>query len=275
MICTLQWLYRLLRHHLCCDVIQRLITCVSGSILSGMDICCFFWHSTHLFPKNIKLIRLPGCQLSNEQKIFPIFSPHKIRLNFIFWQGKCFCETFYNFKLNLENNKWCTAWHFSLLYSFICWNSQSSEDNHTNLLTIFKKCQLDLESFITDAESVIFFFIWKFLFYLKILYPSIYIYAYISIDVMYLYNVETWYVLFIQFKKVELQWKIKKERNTGTIIGENYCFRRIGNCYFRLEMARIVVLNINIRPAWWIFLMFNVVNINLFYFTWQTWSRPI
>ena len=81
-------------------MIERLITCVSGSILSGMDICCFFWHSTHLFPKNIKLIRLPGCQLSNEQKIFPIFSPHKIRLNFIFWQGKCFCETFYNFKLN-------------------------------------------------------------------------------------------------------------------------------------------------------------------------------
>ena len=125
------------------DVIQRLITCVSGSILSGMDICCFFWHSTHLFPENIKLIRLPGCQLSNEQKIFPIFSPHKIRLNFIFWQGKCFCETFYNFKLNLENNKWCTAWHFSLLYSNICWNSQSSGDNQTNLLIIFKICQLD------------------------------------------------------------------------------------------------------------------------------------
>ena len=122
------------------DVLQRVITCVSGSILSGMDICCFFWHSTHLFPKNIKLIRLPGCQLSNEQKIFPIFSPHKIRLNFIFWQGKCFCETFYNFKLNQENNKWCTAWHFSLLYSNICWNSQSSRDNQTNLLIIFKIC---------------------------------------------------------------------------------------------------------------------------------------
>ena len=119
-----------------------MITCVSGSILSGMDICCFFWHSTHLFPENIKLIRLPGCQLSNEQKIFPIFSPHKIRLNFIFWQGKCFCETFYNFKLKLGNNKWCRAWHFSLLYSNICWNSQSSRDNQTNLMIICKICQL-------------------------------------------------------------------------------------------------------------------------------------
>ena len=41
---------------------------------------------------------------------------------------------------------------------------------------------------------------------------------------MYLNKFESWYVLFTQFKKVELQWKIKKERNTGTIIGENYCF---------------------------------------------------
>ena len=30
-----------------------ILTWVSGSILSGIEICCFFWHSTHLFPEII------------------------------------------------------------------------------------------------------------------------------------------------------------------------------------------------------------------------------
>ena len=38
----------------------------------------------------------------------------------------------------------------------------------------------------------------------------------------------------------------KEGKKYPAIIGEITVFLRIGNCYFRLEMARIVVFNINI-----------------------------
>ena len=35
-----------------------MLTWVSGSMLSGMVICCFSWHSTHRFPETEKCLRL-------------------------------------------------------------------------------------------------------------------------------------------------------------------------------------------------------------------------
>ena len=127
-----------------------ILTWVSGSILSGIEICCFFWHSTHLFPEII---------ISNYYNINIICRKRNLHCT-IKCEGRCCSRYLAQLMTQIVANcdKSC-RFLFSSANIMINWTKTSIEPRTLNNFKIYQMANsLKMQIFIENIFNSLFQF---------------------------------------------------------------------------------------------------------------------